>query len=347
MSSENQEFQEKKQIYREASLLIRRLFHEASFHQGGEIDSTREERIKIEKKLVDNSFLLDQLFWTLLDIFDIKKIKNVNMNCFTSEDIFNNNANSIVNGLCQNEDPMKVDFYKYNIYGFYIVTCDLLRHMYRFRIFRGNSLWFFESIYRDISSLLTAYSKTIAKQKYNGEDISDGVGTYRSGRRQEIDILFGIRHMLYGGTALDAGSTDLPNIAVFALRNYIEFWLRENFNAYSVGNNFIPVSKIFSVLLKNIDKIKDDPLAKILKGIQAHIETLSIINTWTNTYVHSQFRDLFWMPHIIFKYLFLLKEECYKAYAKSTGNRPVFPPLIPKKASIYQTICQEILSTEP
>lgn len=339
------DFQEAKQLYIKANDLINELFHElAYFYEGG--DASPEERKQAEKKIVDNSYLLDELFCVLLELLEVKNIKNVNMKNYASEDIFKGNANKIIDSLCIASD-INIDFYKYNVYAFYIITCDVLSKMHKIKmhkikIFNGKSLWFFDSIYRDILSLLTAYCDTIVKEKFNGSDIPCGVKTYRSSSRQTINILLGIRHMLYGGTACDAGSTDSPNIAVFALRNYIEFWLRENFNAYLIGNTFLPVSKIFSVLRKNINEIKADPIANNLKNITSHIQTLSNINEWTNTYVHSRFRDLFWMPHIVLKYLNLVSEQCREAYKKSSGTLSLFPPFIPKQAPVYTKICNEI-----
>ena len=335
------DFQEAKQLYMKADALINELFHESAFLQHEGRDTLPEEREKAEKNIVNNSYLLDELFCVLLELFEVNSIKNVNMKHYTSEDIFKGNANKIIDSLCISSTK-HIDFYIYNVYAFYIITCDVLSRMHKFKIFNGTSLWFFDSIYRDISSLLTAYCDTIAKKKFNGLDISCGVKTYRSSSRQTVNILLGIRHMLYVGTACDAGSTDSPNIAIFALRNYIEFWLRENFNAYLIGNTFLPVSKIFSVLRKNINEIKADPIANNLKNITSHIQTLSNINEWTNTYVHSRFRDLFGMPHIVLKYLNLVSEQCREAYKKSSGTLSLFPPFIPEQAPVYTKICDEI-----
>lgn len=345
ISGGNMDIQDAKQLYKKASDLINELFHKSAFLQHEARDASPEERNQAAKNIVEKSPLLGELFCILLELFEVRKIKNVNMEHYTSEDIFNGNANKIVNSLCLSSDK-DIDFYKYNTYAFYIITCDVLKTMSRFEQFNGNSLWFFESIYRDIKSLLTMYCNMVAKKKFDGADISCVGKTYRNNARQEINILLGIRHLLYGGTACDAPSTDSPNIAVFALRNYIEFWLRENFNAYMIADTFIPVSKIFSVLRKNISEIQIDPVASNLKNIISHIETLSVINTWTNTYVHSRGCGLFWMPHIILKYLNFVSDQCQKAYTKSSGIYLLFPPFIPKQASVYMKICREIQSPD-
>ena len=339
--------QDAKKLYKEARCLSNELFRESERLQNEAQGESSEERIKAEKRIVEKYPLLDKLFRVFLELLEVKKIKNVNMKNYTPEDIFKGNINTIIDSICK-KTPVENDFcfYKCNIYAFYIITHEVLSKMHQNDELNGNSLWFFDSIYTDISALLTMYCDSIAKEKFNGSDISCGAKTYRNPSRPKIDVLLGIRHMLYKGTACDVPSTDLPNIAVFSLRNYIELWLRENFNAYMIGKTFIPVSKIFSVLEKNINEIKKDHVAKNLRDIDRHIQTLSIINEWINSYVHSNYRALFWKPHIILKYLNLVIDECKKAYAISLGSYLLFPPLIPEQAPVYKKICKEIQSPE-
>lgn len=334
------DIQEARQLYRMANELINKLFRDAYFFQT-ELNATLMEKVNVEKRIVNNSYMLNDLFCVLLKLFEVEKIKNINMSNYTSEDIFNGNANTIIDNLCQSSFT-NINFYKYNVYSFYIIACNLLKNMSMHNIFGGTSLWFFSDMYKDISSLLTMYAETVAKKKFNNLDISCGIKCHRSFLRQEINILLGIRHMLYGGTACDTPSTDLPNIAIFSLRNYIEFWLRENFTAYTVEKKFIPISKVFSVLKNNKEEINKDPIAKKLKGITRHIETLSNINTWSNTYIHSKYCSLFWIPHIVLKYLNFINERCRSAYENSSGRILLFPPFIPKQAPIYTKICNEI-----
>lgn len=324
---------------------------DALFHNAVMLYEINESQIPLLenaiKELLNNRSILDSIFKSSLDLLEIKKIKNVDNNNYMPSDIFNANKNQIVDSICSLKHKNIVNIYKYNIYAFYIITHEVLEKAYDYSYYKPSQLFFYSEIYRDIRCLFTGYWDLYAKKKYPHDVFSPRKKTYKNQNREEIDILLGIRHLLYGGTVLDAVSSDLPNMAISMIRNYIEIWLKKNFNVYTYNDsNFITMSKIFRVLQKNIKEIKSDPIASTVKNIDRHINTLSQINTWTNFFIHSQRRPFFWKPSIIFKYLNSLIDDCREAYKITAATWSLYPPLIPENAAIYSHLCEAIKSNQ-
>lgn len=328
--------------YNELNRFITTLLHPLVFaYENYDVSSKIEEDIK---NTVRNKELQNKIFITFLEMIDIKNIKHVNMKNLSYKEILNTNIHQIINCICNEKIGVdKIEYFKYHIMSYYIVFSHFCELTNKQNYWNSTQLYFFKEIYFNLEVLQTSFLE-YRKKQFPDEDYSDLPACYSYGYRHDLDIFLGIRHLLYSGTVFDAGSQDQPNMSIFIMRGYIENWLRKNFAAYSGRSNFLPISQVFDVLKYHKDEIKNDKIASEVKYIDKHIESLSIINNWSNLYVHSEKRPIFWVPYIILIYLTSLISECRDAYIRTSNIHSTNPPFIPEKSDVYSLICNDISS---
>ena len=109
--------------------------------------------------------------------------------------------------------------------------------------------------------------------------------------RSNLDMIFGIRGLLYTGDAF----YDSVNISVFALRCYIESWIRETFDIIiSVDGNYIPIGIAINCIKKCSEKNSTSD------KFNKYMISISKINDWSNFYIHWKVKPVFWTPHFVF-----------------------------------------------
>ena len=94
----------------------------------------------------------------------------------------------------------------------------------------------------------------------------------------------------------------------------------------------------------NYDELKmsyDSKRKSMSKFVRERLGNNNIIE-WSNIYVHTERRPLFWIPYIVFKYLKYVKNECTNGYRQDTGTITLYPPLIYEDSDVYKKICEEI-----
>lgn len=330
-------FEKIEKYYLELVELIHNLFHPLAFCYECNLEKEEDAHVCIENITSDKK-LRDKILTKSLKIININKIKHIDINNIDYKKLFIKNIHQIIKSLCNDKDYYGVEYYKYNIYAFYIIFSELSEKTYRVKRFTDNQLYFYHGLYKDVKSLNFLFFDSYRKNKFRKGNFIKNL----DGQRDRIDIILGITNILYSGTAMDAPSTDQHNMAIFIMRGFIENWFRNNFDLCINDNSHLQISLILSIIKKHLyirdRKTKVSPL----KDIDNHIESLSNIIQWSNIYVHTERSPLFWMPYIVFKYLKYVKDECTIGYSEDTGTTTLYPPLIYKDSDVYKKICEEI-----
>lgn len=323
-----------------------------------EVVSLRENRASAKdvadavKDMAEKRALLEQLFQELLQLIGDGKIKNVSEGDYNSDNIFHACQHQIIQTTCLNNDIYEESFYKCHFISFYIYMCKILdqckNHKSELELDMYPPLFprlgnLFEDAYSSIGYLLTLYAKFYASKRY-GREIH-GPRLCKNCKRPQICMLMELKHILYEGTPLDACGHNPSNMAIAGIRQFIEVWLRSSFDAWErPDKSNIPISAFFTALRKNITEINNDPIARGIKDIENDINTLDAINQWSNIYIHSDLRHIFWIPYISFWYLCERYDYYIKYYKGIFGVIDLFPPFISKKCKCWELINKEIMT---
>ena len=315
-----------------------------------EMRASLPEMAVVVKAMAGKRPLLEQLFHEFLQLVANGKIKNVQACDYNPDHIFNACQHQIIQITCLNNDPGRADFYKYNLISFYISMSKMLDACERTEaaypdtfptLFPGLG-HFFEDAYSSIGHLLSLYDRVFALARY-GYKFS-GSQLYKCGTRHEFSMLMELRHTLYEGTPLDTGEANPSNVAMAGIRQFIEVWLRKSFDAWMrPDDSLIPLSAIFTALRDNINEIKNDHIAGGIKTIEDDINSLAAINECANTFLHSNLRQLFWVPYIAFWYLTPTVHYYSDYYTPKIGTWHIVPPFIPKQCKCWQAIYKAIM----
>lgn len=330
-------FEKIEKYYLELVELIHNLFHPLAFCYEYNLGRETDAYLYI-KNITSANKLRDKILINSLKIININKIKNIDINNIDYKKLFITNIHQIIKTLCSNKEYYGIEYYRYNIYAFYIIFSELSEKTYRVEKFTDNQLYFYYGLYQDVKLLNYLFFDSYRKNNFEKGNFIKNL----DGQRDRINIISGITHILYAGTAMDAPSTDQHNMAIFIMRGYIENWFRNNFDLCINDNSHLKISLILSIIKKHLSIRDRKTKVSPLKEIDKHIESLSNIIEWSNIYVHTERRPLFWIPYIVFKYLKYVKNECTNGYRQDTGTITLYPPLIYEDSDIYKKICEEI-----
>ena len=322
--------------YKELLEMINSFLGEARRAQDTSFNYSQDEIEEVYKNIIKNSFMNKDIFIKILNLIGNGKIKCVNMHSENlPEEILKFHKHSIIENICiSTAKQLKTGkqhkrYYLDNFIAYYIILDRYLKHSIKNRP-RGFCS-FMESMYFGFCDLL--YKYIVFYGNINSDDMEYLPRVGVSPVRHDLNILMGIKSLLYTGYTSD----DSVNIAVFALRGYIESWIRAGFNLFlSRNGRYIQISVIFDALRKVTES---EPFDEELKK---YINSLSLINDWSNFYIHWKPKAIFWIPHFIELYLLLLSEELKEKLIKDTGTWHVTPPLTQKDSEFYNKVREEL-----
>lgn len=308
-------------------------FRDISSTMNTEIQYSKAEIESLIKPLLEDVNILRNIFIAILRSFECTKFKNCNVQNDELDTLLQTNKHQIIINIYNSDiDTMlsSKSSYKYNCLAWFIVLDKFLKRASTSTDI-SSCAYFISNCYEHMRQLIEWYSTRCLRLRTTG---------FKSNmQRNDIDILSGIQSLLYNRTPSDTSSHDFVNISIFSIRGFIEFWIRKSIPAIlpkdgqPVAMSFI--LKIIKMHAERTTLPPDNNISSLVK----HIDCLSAINTWSNTFIHCKQKPLFWAPHFIKFYLDDLIDECQQLEIKKNGNYTLTPPLISRE------ICEEIHDT--
>ena len=222
MKNTTMQFDEIKSLYDTLDIKIYKMFGEICFLYEQRCSNKTIITSAIDTMLL-NHMLFDEIFLDMLNFIGMKKIKCVSKNNICHDSLFKNSEYQIINFLCNDCSKLrkKKEYYKYNMFAFYIIVSNLIKKSVG-KFNKVSQIHFFHEMYSNITYLLSLYVTNILPQMFPGSDFSIFPKVINSENRDRIDIQLGIRNLLYTGTVLETPTADKQNIAIFAIRGFIE-----------------------------------------------------------------------------------------------------------------------------
>jgi len=307
---------------------------EARLAQEPSYDFSEREMNKLYCYIIGETKSNDKVFREALQLLKIKKLKYIKLDssCL-AEEILSHYKHSIVTKICRlasenrSEEIFKKEYYRDNLLAFYVIMDRFLR-LSKDKMPDG-FFAFITEMDGDFRYLLWDFVK---KHGSIPDDRMDSLPrTCTSTTRHDVGVLAGINSLLYFGVS----SNDSVNIAIFALRGYLECWVRESFDIPDAGGESKTISTIIQAICESISVEPDKELKK-------YFESIGAINRWSNIYIHSKRKVVFWVPHFIALYLDGLREHVVKKIVEERQEYTLFPALTQKDSALYNSVREKL-----
>lgn len=324
--------------YKELLEMIESFLGDAKRAQDTSFNYNKNEIYEVYECIVKNYDMNKKIFFKILQITGNDKIKCVDMNAENlPEEILKHHKHSIIKSICISTKKQMTTgkhhkrYYRDNFIAYYIVLDRYLK--FSKENMPHGFCSFMEAMYFGFCDLL--YKYIVFYGNIAPDVIRNLPRAGVSSMRQDLDILLGIRSLLYTGYA----SNDSVNLAVFALRGYVESWIRGTFELFLDSNEkYIQIS----VILKVIRKVSAS--SSVDGELKKYILSLAAINDWSNFYIHWKPKTIFWVPHFIELYLIHFSKECRERLLKDTGTLYTTPPLTQKGSDFYEEVRKELVA---
>lgn len=307
--------------------------------QSTEFDYNNTKLNEFYADIISKMHMNKDILVKILELTGNGRLKHIKLESQSlPDDMLNMYGHQIITNCCLSSKKQFVNnvherYYIDNFISFYIIIEKYLIESKRLSALERPQRFFsfLEPMYYGFCDLLWKYILSFGKLEESElrKLPRGGVNPIRS----NLDMIFGIRGLLYTGDAF----YDSVNISVFALRCYIESWIRETFDIIiSVDGNYIPIGIAINCIKKCSEKNSTSD------KFNKYMISISKINDWSNFYIHWKVKPVFWTPHFVFMYLQKFSLECRDQILKDTGIEHVTPPMTHKNSEFYNLVRNEI-----